>query len=133
MKIYLDSNSTLPGHLQETINLIDIVAADLKLPSSTGDKPYWDEHREFLEIARAKSCFVKVVVTNETRIDEMKKAVEIVADVDNNMLLVLQPAWPIRDVARTKNKILFDLLFESEKKLKNVRIMPQMHKVIGVK
>ncbi len=133
LKTYLDTNSTLPGHLKEIIDLIDIVAVDFKLPSSTGDKAYWPEHKRFIDVARKKSCFIKVVVTDQTCDADVKKAVDITASVDKDILLVLQPVWPIRDVKRAKNKQLFDYLFLAEKKLNNVRIMPQMHKVLGVK
>lgn len=133
LKIYLETNSTLPGHLEEIIELVDIIAADFKLPSSTGDKNYWKEHREFLGIAHKKNCFVKIVITNETEDDDVKKTLDIISDVDKEMLLILQPVWPIKDIERPKKKLLFDYLFMAEKKLKNVRIMPQMHKVLGVR
>lgn len=133
LKIYLDTNSTLPGHLKEIIDMVDIVAVDFKLPSSTGDKEYWKEHKEFISIARNKDCFIKIVVTDQTKSQDVASAVNIASSVDKSLLLIIQPVWPVRDVKRAKNKLLFDYLFLAEKKLKNVRIMPQMHKVLGVK
>lgn len=132
VKIYLDTNSTLPNHLRDVIDMIDIVAIDFKLPSSTGDKAYWKEHKEFIDIARKKNCFIKVVITNQTKESDIKKAIDIAAAVDNKILMVLQPVWPIRDIERAKSKLLFDYLFLAEKKLENVRIIPQMHKILGV-
>jgi len=132
-KIYLDRNATLPESLAEVIDLVDIVAADFKLPSSTGEREYWAEHKEFITIAKAKNCFIKVVVTNETKESDFLRAVDIVSDVDRNMLMIIQPVSPVRDIERTRTKLLFDLLFIAEKKLSNVRIMPQMHKVLGVR
>ena len=132
-KIYLDTNATLPKQLEEVIDRVDIVAADLKLPSSTGEKAYWHEHKEFIEIAKRKNCFVKVVVTSGTAEADFVKAVDIVAGADKSMLMVIQPVWPVRDVERPRTKLLFDLLFLAEKRLTNVRIMPQMHKVLGVR
>jgi len=133
LKVYLETNSTLSDSLKEIIDYVDIVAMDFKLPSSTGDKDYWERHKEFLNIARKKNCFIKAVITNETNNADIKKAIGIIRDVDKALLLVLQPVWPVKDVERTKSSLLFDYLFLAEKKLENVRIMPQMHKVLRVK
>ena len=52
-KIYLDTNGTLPDALAEIIKDIDIIAMDIKLPSSTQQQAFWAEHKEFLKIAIA--------------------------------------------------------------------------------
>ena len=49
---YLETNGTLFGNLREVINFIDIIAMDIKLPSSTGKWDFWNEHAEFLKIAK---------------------------------------------------------------------------------
>ena len=56
-KIYLDTNGTLPEALAEIIKDIDIIAMDIKLPSSTRQKAFWAEHKEFLKIARRQRSF----------------------------------------------------------------------------
>ncbi|MFH1752615.1 MAG: 7-carboxy-7-deazaguanine synthase QueE [Candidatus Omnitrophota bacterium] len=132
-KIYLETNSTLVDSLKDVLDLVDIVAADFKLPSSTGVGEYWREHKAFIGLAKKKNCFVKIVITNQTEAKDVKKAIDIISKVDGNMLMVLQPVWPVEGVERAKNKQLFDYLFLAEKRLKNVRIMPQMHKVLGVR
>jgi len=106
---------------------------DFKLPSSTGARDYWKEHRDFLKIARKKNCFVKAVITNETKEEDVKKAVNVIYSIDRDLLLVLQPVWPVRDIERTRTSLLFDYLFMAERRLKNVRIMPQMHKILRTK
>ena len=135
LKIYLETNATLPVHLKDVIDLVDIVALDFKLPSSTGCKDYWKEHKEFLSIAKDKHCFVKAVITSQTKDTDIKKAINIISSVDKDILLVLQPVWPVKDknIERAATRMLFDFLFLAEKKLKNVRIMPQMHKILKVK
>jgi len=133
LRRYLETNSTLPEQLKEVIDDVDIVAADFKLPSSTGDRDYWDEHKQFLKIACKKRCFVKIVVTNETHTADVHKAVDIIKHIDDDILLVLQPVWPIKNIRKPSNKVLFDYLFFAEKRLRNVRIMPQMHKVLKLR
>src|SRR5271167_2801032 len=66
-KVYLDTNGTLPTALKEIIKDIDIIAMDIKLPSSTKQKAFWVEHKEFLKIALQKEVFVKAVVSLSTR------------------------------------------------------------------
>ena len=48
---YLETNGVLYEELEDVIDYVDIVAMDLKLPSSTGLGDFWDEHRLFLKIA----------------------------------------------------------------------------------
>ena len=106
---------------------------DIKLPSSADIPPLWEKHIEFLEVARKRSLFVKVVITNNTSKDDIIKAGEIIEDFDNKMLFVLQPASPTEkgDFTVEKEKILGyrELL---EEKLRNVRIIPQVHKFTGI-
>ena len=73
-KNYLETNGTLYSELQEVIELVDIVAMDLKLPSSTGQRQLWEEHRKFLEIAVEREVFLKSVVCFSTTEDKMVKA-----------------------------------------------------------
>ena len=51
---YLETNGTLSDALNEVIEYLDIVAMDLKLPSSTGLEYFWEAHSKFLKIASAK-------------------------------------------------------------------------------
>src|SRR5580698_6067259 len=70
-KIYLDTNGTLPEALAETVKDIDIIAMDIKLPSSTQQKAFWQEHKEFLRIAARKEVFVKTVIALNTKVEEI--------------------------------------------------------------
>ena len=133
LKVYFETNATLPGPLKELIDFLDIIAIDFKLPSSTGNSDCWKAHEESLKIAKKKSCFVKAVVTAKTKKQDIEKTINIISKVDKDILLVLQPVWPIKKAKQVEKKELFDYLFMAEKKLNNVRIMPQMHKTLGVK
>lgn len=133
LKIYLETNATMPTQLTEIIEFVDIVAADIKLPSSTGNKAFWNEHAEFIKIAGKKNCFVKVVITNDTTQNDIKKAINIIRKVNKNLLLVLQPVSPAKGVEKPSSKLLIDYLFMAEKRLGNVRILPQIHKILGVR
>ena len=133
-KIYLETNGTLAEELKRIIGYIDIIAMDIKLPSSSGMLPLWDRHIEFLNIARKRNLFVKAVITNNTSQDDIIKARDIIEDADNEMPFVLQPVSPTEkgDFRIDKEKIL-NLRALIEEKLRNVRIIPQTHKFMGIK
>ncbi|NQU18322.1 MAG: 7-carboxy-7-deazaguanine synthase QueE, partial [Candidatus Saganbacteria bacterium] len=45
-RVYLETNGTLPKHMDEAINYVDVVSMDIKLPSVTGQSAYFKEHHE---------------------------------------------------------------------------------------
>ncbi len=132
-KIYLETNGVLPDHLAEVIDLVDIIAFDIKLPSATGLSPYWKEHKKALEIAFMKEVFVKMVFSRETKVREIDEATTLIAEVDENIPLVLQPVTPHGPIKHGPNPDQIMALHAiSKRKLKNVRVIPQVHKVFGV-
>ena len=133
-KIHLDTNGTLPDKAKEIIGLVDIIAMDIKLPSSTKNRHFWEEHLEFLKAARAKEVFVKIVITDETHDADIEKAIELIETVDKNIPLILQPASAFGDFKGVpENAKLIAWQKKSLERLKDVRIMPQLHKIKGIK
>jgi organic radical activating enzyme len=132
LPVYLETNGVLPDHLGEIIDLIDIVSFDLKLPSATGLSPYWKEHKKALEIAFLKEVFVKMVFTRETKAKEAMDAVALIAEVDERIPLVLQPVTPHGPVKHRPHPDQI-LAFQTiaKRKLKAVRVIPQVHKILG--
>lgn len=133
-KIYLETNGLLTDALKKIINLVDLVAMDIKLPSAVSNKKYWREHEEFLKIAQKKKNFVKIVITAKTKEEEIKKAIGIVEKISSGIPLVLQPVTPYGKITSTvkENKILHFKKIANHK-LKTVKILPQMHKIAGIK
>ena len=134
-KSYLETNGTLPNELEAVVDMIDIVAMDFKLPSSTGQKELWKEHSEFLKIASAKKVFVKAVITADTTKDDVEKAMTLIKKVKDTIPFVLQPATPVRgrDKAVDSSLLLGFLEIGLKHKLETIRVIPQVHKVLGVK
>ena len=131
LKNYLESNGTLPDALAEVIDVMDIIAMDIKLPSSTKEKPFWQEHQDFLRIARRKEVFIKMVITNDTDVCDVRQAALLVAGVDACIPFILQPNY-----FEMKQGVVAkcgDLAKECAKILSDVRILPQIHKFMKLR
>lgn len=129
--IFLETNGILYKEFSQVAKWIDVVAMDFKLPSSTGCRAFWAEHREMLEMARAKDVFIKIVVTMQTSMDDMQGAAEIIASVDPGITLYLQP-----NTAEIKNGVMeqcFRMQRVCLEMLKDVRVVPQVHRLLGIK
>lgn len=129
--VYLETSGVLHQALAEVIEAVDIVAMDFKLPSSTGCRPYWEEHADFLKIARAKDVFVKAVITGGTKQEDLLKARKLIQDVAPETLLILQPNYFESRNGAVKKCLAFQE--ECLKYFSNVRVIPQMHKVLRLR
>lgn len=120
--VYLDTNGTLFNEFEMIKERIDFVCMDIKLPSSTKQKPFWEEHKKFLK--NIKDGFVKVVITKDTTKDDFLHSVKIIEEIDPKIPLVIQ------------GDVEFNRLFSFQKmalnNLSDVRIIPQVHKFLGI-
>lgn len=132
LPVLLETNGTLPEELEKIIPYLDFVSMDIKLPSSTGQGDYINLHREFLKIAYLKQPFIKIVVLNETKDEEFEEAVQLVAEIDPDLPLFIQPVTPYGKIKCPSSKKLLEFFDIASKRLKEVRIIPQIHKIIGV-
>ena len=131
MKIYLETNGILFQELKEVIRFVDIVAMDIKIPSTTGQKSFWKEHEQFLRVARAKDVFVKVVVGPKTRLSEIVRAAKLASGVNRDIVFILQPQY-----SKGNPEILQRCLAAQRQVagfLSDVRLVPQMHKFLRVR
>ena len=131
---YLETNGTLPGQLKEVIRFCDVIAMDLKPPSSTGDRDFSREHEEFLKIAIEKEVFVKLVVTPATILEEVRECIRIVKNVNAKLPFIFQPLSDPFGINTESLKLIETQFFaEAKKDLFDVRVIPQMHKIWGVR
>ncbi|MBR6013083.1 MAG: 7-carboxy-7-deazaguanine synthase QueE [Selenomonadaceae bacterium] len=131
LKIFLETNGTLFEEFEKIFDSVDIVSMDIKLPSITG-KNFFPQHEKFLELARKKDFYSKIVVSDETTLEEFNTAVDLIFSVAPKSLLILQPVTPVGKIkSASAEKILF-LQSIALKKLSDVRIIPQTHKFINL-
>lgn len=131
IKTYLETNGTLPEELSQIIDNIDIIAMDIKLPSSTGLKDFWKEHRGFLKTAIKKELFVKTVICKSTKLSDLRKAIELVTNLNKDIPFILQPNS--FEMGRELMKKLRDFQDFCCHLLSCVRIIPQIHKFLGLR
>lgn len=133
--VYLETNGTLPAAYEEVMGMVDITAMDFKLASATGRPAPWEDHERFLRLTRKSSdVFVKVVVTAATTFEELERVSSLVAGVDPGITVILQPLTPVEEMPHLQAPepeqllVMQDLVSE---RVKDVRVIPQVHKLIG--
>ncbi|MBQ4494225.1 MAG: 7-carboxy-7-deazaguanine synthase QueE, partial [Selenomonadaceae bacterium] len=72
------------------------------------------------------------VVTGDTTFEEFLSAVEMVAGVDENILLIVQPVTPVAEAKAPSAEKILSFQAAALRRLKNVRVIPQTHKLISV-
>lgn len=131
LPVYLETNGIMHAALSLVIDHVDIVGMDIKIPSTSGCTDLWDDHRSFLEIAAGKNVFVKVVVGEETQDWEIIRASELVAAVDRQIPLILQPVTEPGGKVGVHPVRALEFQEIACRRLREVRIIPQTHKFMA--
>jgi organic radical activating enzyme len=131
LRTHLETNGVCHKELVGIAPLINVAAADIKLPGVAG-RPLWKEHEKFLSLV-PKKVFVKVVVTSATPLTEFRKAAELAASVCARMPFFIQPVTPVGILTPPDRRQLDIFYRAAASKLEDVRIMPQLHPLWGVK
>jgi len=132
-RILLETAGIHGPQLRAVLSYVDIVSMDLKLPSVTGMRAYWDEHRDFLNGTMDKERYVKVVVSADTDPDELKEAARLVAAEDRQIPFILQAATPFAEFrAAPSPQQLEEWRCLTEAYLSDVRVIPQLHKLLKI-
>jgi len=129
LKIYLETNGTLPEKFKLISPYIDIVSMDIKLESSTTETMPFIEHVEFIKILDFYNIefFIKIVVTPDIKKKEIELVKNLVKTSKRAIPLILQP-----ESRRGFEEKLLYIQDELIKELNDVRIIPQVHKYLGL-
>ncbi|MCX5780642.1 MAG: 7-carboxy-7-deazaguanine synthase QueE [Firmicutes bacterium] len=127
----LETNGTLCEELQKCLPYIDLISMDYKLSAATGEDNQL-RHYQFLTLAAHKPVYVKVVIDAQVERDEIQTAVRTIVAVRPDIPLVLQPVTPHGEAAAPDMEMLLDLQKMCLQDLKDVRIIPQIHKFMGL-
>ncbi len=130
---YLETNAGFPEKARELKDVISIASCDIKLPEHDSTQHYEKLLKNELETIaifnETSKTFVKIVVLPETTKQSISPAVDGVASIDRNLPFILQPATLDKHVP---SSLLFELMDFAGEKLKDVRIIPQTHKMMGL-
>jgi organic radical activating enzyme len=135
--LYLETNAMFSRDAQQLKHAVHIAACDIKLPEHAATTTYDLLLREEL---RTIECFhnsqayvfAKVVVLKETLSETIELVAQRLAAIDDDLLLVLQPVTPLFPAVPPDNGQLFRLLDVAAAYLNQVRVIPQMHRLLGI-
>lgn len=130
-KIYLETNATLKNNLEKIINFIDVISADIKLPSASGIEGSFAIHDEFFKTAKKynKEIFAKIVFDENILDNEINHCLKLAEKY--NLPLILQPKTVDDKPSFDKDKI-FEVFNKFLTEYPNTRVIPQVHKFLGV-
>ncbi len=130
LPIMLETNGQRPRELHQVLRYIDWVAADYKLDSAMGRPLDGDAREEFLRMAQRKRAFVKIVITDAATEEELEEVFALIASVDAACPVFLQPVTPNGGARPPRGIDLMRFRALATRSLRDVRIMPQIHRLL---
>jgi len=131
--LYLETNSGFPEKAKEIKDIIAIASCDIKLPEHDCTDHYSELLKNELEtisvLNETAKTFVKVIILSETTKRSISCAIEGVKSIDRDIPFILQPVTSDKKVP---SSLLFELMDFAGEKLKDVRAIPQTHKMMNL-
>ena len=128
-KVYLETNATLTSEFKEIKDYVDIVSADIKLPSATGNDTL-NLHEDFLNNCSGVKTFAKIVFDKNITEDEISFCINVARE--NNLELILQPKMN-KNIISVSADFCSEILNKFLSEYANVRLIPQVHKFLNVR
>lgn len=140
IKTYLESACYDSARFAKVLPYIDLVKVEFKLKDSkvVDDKHYGSLLRSELDclklaIDSGKTTYIKVVVTNSSSLKEFKELVHEVFEVARPAAIagfIIQPSYKIDEPTLDLLFGFYDAVYPI---YDQVRVVPQLHKIIGVR
>jgi organic radical activating enzyme len=135
LPVLLETAGVLPDRLRRVLPHVDIVSLDFKCPSNTGERARWDEHEACVVAAVTAGCevYVKMPVDEGTAEVEVAHGAALIARVAPSVPLLLTPLTePVGTALAIGAAALTRLHRVAAERHADVRVLPQMHKMLGV-
>jgi organic radical activating enzyme len=130
--LYLETNSGFPEEARKIKDIIAIASCDIKLPEHDSTEHYDELLKNELKTIsifnETAETFAKIIILQETTEKSLSAAIEGIADIDRDIPLILQPVTSGKPVPP---RLLLELMDFAGKKLNDVRVIPQTHKILG--
>ncbi|MHC5036908.1 MAG: hypothetical protein ACYTHM_06315 [Planctomycetota bacterium] len=130
-QVGLETHALLPGPLEKVSPFLSWIAADAKLPSATGEPIDWNAFSASLHAGKDRGLFVKTVVPETIDPEEVRELLERIRVVDPGIPLVFQPVTPPPGEEGPPVSLLEELALEGLSVLREVRVLPQVHRLMG--
>lgn len=139
LPVYLETGGHRPEQLALILPYLDSVGMDIKLPSVSGES-HWEEHAKFLYLCHDShlDVFVKIIISDSTDPRELERAALLVADVNRDIPIYLQPVTPLATSEQFSHPVLAPtpeqvLTWQALMKrfVPHVRVVPQTHKMLN--
>ncbi len=140
LRVYLESSCYDAGRFAKVLPYIDICKVEIKLRDSkiVNEKQYSNLLKNEQECLRqainnSKTTFIKVVVTNSSNLEEFKDIVAEVFKIAKPSELagfIIQPSYRVDEPTLD---VLFGFYDTVYPMYDQVRVVPQLHKVIGAR
>lgn len=132
-RILLETAGIHAASLKAVRSHVNVISMDVKLPSVTGMRAYWSEHREFVSGAGDTELYVKAVVSAATDDADLDTAVDLVAARSRSIPFILQPASPFARFRATPSALQLSRWRDrAAERLSDVRVIPQLHKTLSI-
>ena len=133
LPIYLETNGLSEEGAKELAGYVDIVAMDIKLPSLCGGVKLFEIYERTIPIFRSNELFFKIILTDDYLPVEFNEAVELVSALSDGSALVIQPASSTDGSLMVSTLTLLECYKVASRIIKDVRIIPQIHKLLGIR
>ena len=136
LRVHLETGGHRPGALAHVLDALDEVTPDLKLASATGEPTPWEAHAATYRLlaAAGKALAVKAVVAGATGADEVEQAARFAAQHLPATPLVLQPVTALAGGPAAPAAMHLLVLHAAARRVHpDVRVIPQVHRLLGVR
>ena len=135
-KVYLETNGILHAEFSEIKENIDVISMDIKLPSSSpGQREHYGEHADFIRACTGKKTVIKMVITSDTNIDDIKKAADLLGCADPLTEVFLQPVSVCNENIGPPDGEMLDYFkgYLTKNTDKHIAVTGQFHKLLGIR
>jgi organic radical activating enzyme len=133
--ILLETAGIWPARLERVLPWVTIVSLDIKCPSNTGERARWDEHAACLQLATAAGAevYAKMPVDETTAPEDILQGARLAAAVRPAVPLFLTPLTEPGSAHLTISAATIERLHGLASGVHpDVRVLPQLHKVLGL-
>ena len=131
--VLLETNGTLTRAFGTVKEFISVVSMDVKLPSVSGQGEQWRRHAGFIKACGGRELIVKAVVSENTTVSEVARATGMLARIAPDALFVIQPLTGAGGVPKVSAGRLEEFYYEAGKHIGHIRVIPQTHRLMGVR